>query len=194
MRQAGGRARLTGQSTSRNDTGSPQSPAQVSAATLEGVALPLAATDVDNGTILIVVALVALPIAAFAFATVGSALRSLGKGRFAIEQEMPPRRTLSAPTRVDRKVQQAEVRQMLEAKSYRREQRGQAPLDVEAEMERLLEPAEAAPPSGIDRELREEVRQLVIARNERRMRQGKPPLDVRAEVDRQLADLENLGQ
>ena len=158
------------------------------------MALPLAATDVDNGTILIVVALVALPIAAIAFATVGSALRTLGKGRFAIEQEMPAKRTLSAPAPVDRKVQQAEVRQMLEAKSYRREQRGEAPLDVEAEMKRLLEPAEAAPPARIDLELREEVRQLVVARNERRMRQGKPPLDVKTEVDRQLADLENLGQ
>ena len=79
-----------------------------------------------------------------------------------------------------------EIRQMLEAKSRRREARGEAPLDVEAELAQLTA---AAPGSG-DPALREEVRQLVIARNERRLRQGKEPLDVEAEIDRQLRDLE----
>ena len=139
------------------------------------------------------IALVVLPIAAIAFASSGPALKNLGKGRWAIEQELPAQRTLSSPQPVNKAVQAAEVRQMLEAKSYRREQRGEAPLDIEAEMKRLLEPA-PSPAVGIDRELREEVRQLVVARNERRMRQGKQPLDVQAEVERQLADLENLGQ
>ena len=143
--------------------------------------------------ILIVIALVVLPIAAIAFAGAGAALKTVGKGRFAIEQELPARRTLGPPAPIDRRVQEAEVRQMVEAKSYRREQRGEAPLDVEAEMKRLLEADQPAPP-GVDKELREEVRQLVIARNERRMRQGKPPLDVEEEIARQLADLENLGQ
>ena len=155
--------------------------------------LPLAASDLGNGTILLVIALVVLPIAAIAFATVGSALKSLGKGRWAIEQELPAKRPLSNPQPVNKAVQAAEVRQMLEAKSYRREQRGESPLDIEEEMKRLLEPA-PSPTSNIDRELREEVRQLVVARNERRMRQGKPPLDVQEEIERQLADLENLGQ
>jgi hypothetical protein len=155
--------------------------------------LPLAATDFGNGMILIVIALVVLPIAAIAFAGSGAALKTLGKGRWAIEQELPAKRPLSSPQPVNKAVQAAEVRQMLEAKSYRREQRGEAPLDIDEEMKRLLEP-EAKPGAGIDRELREEVRQLVIARNERRMRQGKSPLDVQAEIERQLADLENLGQ
>jgi len=141
-----------------------------------------------------VIALVVLPIAAIAFAGAGAALKTLGKGRFAIEQELPARRTLGPQAPIDRRAQEAEVRQMLEAKSYRREQRGEAPIDVEAETKRLLEPSAAGPGVGLDAELRAEVRQLVIARNERRMRQGKPPLDVEEEIARQLADLENLGQ
>jgi hypothetical protein len=72
---------------------------------------------------------------------------------------------------------------MVEAKSARREARGEAALDVEAEIAALTRPA------GADAELRDEVRQLVIARNERRARRGQEPLDVEAEVDRQLRDL-----
>jgi hypothetical protein len=158
------------------------------------VVLPLAISDVGAGMVLIVIALLVLPIAAIAFAGSGKALKTLGKGRWAIEQELPARRSLSSPQPLNKAVQAAEVRQMLEAKSYRREQRGEEPLDVEAEMKRLLEEDEAAPKGGVDKELRDEVRQLVIARNERRMRQGKPPLEVEAEIERQLADLENLGQ
>ena len=77
-----------------------------------------------------------------------------------------------------------EIRQMLEAKSARREARGEAPLDIEAEVAALTQPA--APP---DADLRDEVRQLVIARNERRARRGEEPLDVESEVDRQLREL-----
>jgi len=79
---------------------------------------------------------------------------------------------------------------MLAAKSHRREMRGEAPLDVDAEAERLLRVAER--PRGaeaMDAELRAEVRQLVLTRNERRMREGLEPLDVEAETERQLADL-----
>jgi hypothetical protein len=68
--------------------------------------------------------------------------------------------------------------------SDRREARGEAPLDVDAEVRALLRP-----PGADDPELREEVRQLVIARNERRGRRGEEPLDVEAEVDRQMRDL-----
>jgi hypothetical protein len=193
---------LTGQSTEGKATGSaaPGRPLRTPGAvrgdpsTLTGMSLPLALSDVDSGTILIVIMLVVIPIAAVAFATVGSALKALGKGRWAIEQEMPPSRPLGPAGPVNRRQQEAEVRQMVEAKSYRRERRGQDPLDVEAEVKRLLHPPDPGPAAGLDRALREEVRQLVVARNERRMRQGKPPLDVEEEIRRQLADLENLGQ
>jgi hypothetical protein len=78
----------------------------------------------------------------------------------------------------------AEIRQLVEAKSARREARGEPPLDVEAEIAALSQPAAPA-----DAELREEVRQLVVARNDRRVARGQEPLDVEAEVDRQLRDL-----
>ena len=63
---------------------------------------------------------------------------------------------------------QEEIRQMLEAKSARREARGEAPLDVDAEMAALTSP----PAAARDPALREEVRQLVVARNERRAAPG----------------------
>jgi hypothetical protein len=76
----------------------------------------------------------------------------------------------------------AEIRQFLNARNQRRLARGQEPIDVDAELSRLLAPA-------VDDELRDEVRQLVIARNERRAARGKAPLDVEEEVERQLRAL-----
>src|SRR5689334_9755212 len=78
-----------------------------------------------------------------------------------------------------------EIRQLVEAKSARRVARGEAPLDVDAEIAALTQPA----PAPADEALRDEVRQLVVARNERRLRRGQEPLDVEAEVDRQLREL-----
>jgi hypothetical protein len=78
-----------------------------------------------------------------------------------------------------------EIRQMLEARNARRIRRGEAPLDVEAELSRLTAPA-------IDPELRNEIRDLVKARNYRRTRAGKPPLDVESEVEREIARLDGL--
>ncbi len=112
----------------------------------------------------------------------------MGGGPFAILDERPQGSTVrGAPPRIDPAIQAAEVRQMLEAKSRRRQARGESALDVEAEAERLL----AAPDplrgeAAIDEELRAEVRQLVVARNERRMREGLEPLDV-ASRDRKAA-------
>jgi hypothetical protein len=145
--------------------------------------------DIQAGYVLALITLIALPIALIAFARTGPLWEGVGKGRFAIEQELPPPGRLAQPEPpVDRKLQEAEARQMLEAKSYRRQQRGEAPLDVEAEVRRLLDAPGAAGPA-IDEKLRVEVRQLDVARNERRMRRGEQPLDVEAEVQRQLTDL-----
>ena len=71
----------------------------------------------------------------------------------------------------------------MEAKSARRQARGEPPLDVDAEVAALL----GGDTPAVDDALRDEVRQLVIARNERRARRGEAPLDVEAEVERQLA-------
>jgi hypothetical protein len=73
---------------------------------------------------------------------------------------------------------------MLEAKSARREARGDTPLDIDAELDAL-----AAPVPVADAGLRDEVRQLVLARNARRVRRGEEPLDVEPEVERQLRAL-----
>jgi hypothetical protein len=95
--------------------------------------------------------------------------------------------------RISAQAREEEIRQMVEAQSYRRVERGGKPLDVDAEVARLLAPERGGELGG-DRALREEVRQLVVARNERRTRQGQEPLEVEREIERQLRELENLGQ
>jgi hypothetical protein len=135
---------------------------------------------------------IAAPIAGFLFRTVSGGWDSIGKGPFAIEQQLPRSGHLSRPDQpVDAAIQAAEVRQMLEAKASRLSRRGEAPIDVDAETARLLAPAEEAPGAGarMDAELRAEVRQLVVARNERRMHKGLEPFDVEAETERQLAGI-----
>ena len=150
--------------------------------------MPLALT---NGEVLIIIGAVVVPIAAIAFMTVGPLLEQLGKGRFAMQMDRPPPSPgpLGVGTEAER---EAEIRQMVEAKAYRREARGEERLDVDAETRRLLDDTAATAQS--DPGLVEEVRSLVIARNERRARQGKEPLDVEAEVERKLRDFEDLGQ
>jgi hypothetical protein len=85
---------------------------------------PLAATDVDHGTVLILITLVVLPIAAISFARAGEAWSNIGGGS-------------RSPAEDDsRATKEAEIRQMVEAKSYRHARRGEAPVDVETEVER----------------------------------------------------------
>jgi hypothetical protein len=152
-------------------------------------ALALAATQ--KGWTLLAISVIAAPFAGYLFHRSAESWRSFGKGPLSIDAEEPaPIHSAAPPGPVDPAIQAAEVRQMLEAKSQRRQQRGEPPLDVEAEAERLLAGAEQ--PRGaaaMDAELRAEVRQLVVARNERRLREGVEPLDVEIETERQLADL-----
>lgn len=166
----------------------------------------LAGISIDNGTVLVLITVVVLPIAAIAFAGSGGAWQQIGKGRFAIEQEPPPASRPGPSSRgAERAMQAAEARQMLEAKSYRRVRQGQPALDVEAELREVLagtrglgaddrgarrqrESGAATSTSEADPELRGEVRRLVMIRNERRVREGKAPLEVEAETERQLAD------
>jgi hypothetical protein len=135
---------------------------------------------------------VAAPIAGLLLRRVSAGWDSVGKGPFAIEQQLPmvPRYLSGPAPAVDPAIQAAEVRQMLEAKQERQRRRGEAPLDVEVETTRLLAAPDRVPGGGDrqDAELRAEVRQLVLTRNERRMRKGLEPLDVEAETERQLED------
>ena len=153
------------------------------------MAFPLALSALQKGAALLLFTGVLAPLVGLLLKRVGGGWETMGGGPFAILNERPQRAGGAAP-KVDPAIQAAEVRQMLEAKSERRRQRGEAPLDVAAETARLLAAAEQ--PRGeeaMDAELRAEVRQLVVARNERRMREGLEPLDVEAETEKQLADL-----
>lgn len=154
--------------------------------------LPTALTALQKGVAVLVFTGIAAPLIGLLLKRVAGGWETMGGGPFAIVNERPRQRggAFGPPQAVDPAIQAAEVRQMLEAKAERQRQRGEAPLDVEVEAERLL--AQAEEPRGaraMDAELRAEVRQLVIARNERRMREGLEPLDVEAETEKQLADL-----
>ena len=154
------------------------------------MALPLALSALQKGAALLLFTGVLAPLIGLLLKRVSGGWETMGGGPFAILNERPQQRSGGGGAKVDPAIQAAEVRQMLEAKSERRRQRGEVPLDVEAETQRLLAAAEQ--PRGeeaIDAELRAEVRQLVVLRNERLRRQGLEPLDVEAETERQLADL-----
>jgi hypothetical protein len=118
----------------------------------------------------------------------GSVYDHIGDGGLSSEHE-PAGGALTPPhdSPASRAEQELEIRQMLRARSERRVGRGETPLDIDAEVARLLASAQ---PSTHDPGLTTEVRQLVIARNERRGRQGLEPLDVEAEVERTLAELD----
>lgn len=138
-----------------------------------------------------IIVVVTVPIATLVFILgARNALSQVGKGQFALEEEVPQSSGGSGSS--SPAAHQAEIRQMLEAKAYRQRSRGERPLDVEAELENLLDAGGSE--LRRDAQLVAEVRQLVIARNERRQRQGKEPLDVDGEIERQLRELENLGQ
>lgn len=146
------------------------------------------------GTLIWIVAAVAAIVAIFTLAGTAKSYREIGGAGLA-RDDLDPARSATA----DR---DAEIRQLLEARNARRERRGEAPLDVEAQLAALTTPAapldvEAqlgalttpAAPAAVDKQLREEIRDHVTARNARRVRAGDEPLDVEAEIERQLRDL-----
>jgi cytochrome c556 len=121
--------------------------------------------------VLFVVVGVAFVAAVWALVTSRSSYDQIGSGGL-----------ISTPQESTPAERDAEIRQMLEARNARRAARGEAPLDVDAEIRALTATPE-------DPELRDEVRALVEARNARRVARGEEPLDVEAEVDRRLRDL-----
>ncbi len=136
------------------------------------------------GTVLWIVCGIGILAAFVGLATAGKTWEEIGKSRLLMDRDMSPTTTHpgSAASLAERDM---EIRQLLEARNARRARRGEAPIDVEAELKRLTAPQ-------IDSELRSEIRQLVIARNHRRARHGKPPLDVDAEIEREITSLGNL--
>ena len=140
------------------------------------------------------IVLVAIPIGAISFIGSGEAFRQIGRGPLSIEQDFPRGSTGGPSAPISAEVREAEIRQFLEAKSYRLASKGQEPLDIDAELERILADERETGSLPRDAQLVTEVRQLVEASNARRIRMGREPLDVEAEVKRQLTELESLGQ
>lgn len=153
--------------------------------------LPLA---LSNGEVILVIVLVAIPIVAVSFVGSGEAFRQIGRGPLSIEQDSPRGAAGGPAAPVSAEVREAEIRQFLEAKSYRLASRGERPLDVDAELARILTDERSTGSLMRDAQLVSEVRALVEASNARRIRMGREPLDVEAEVKRQLTELESLGQ
>jgi hypothetical protein len=145
---------------------------------------------VEFGTLIWVVVIVVGPLAAILFANAFGLLDQIGRGGLFVD-DRPPRPAPAPNSPAARAEREADIRQLVQARSDRRRARGEPALDVDAEVVRLMELDPAAQPEEDqqDAALRAEVRQLVIARNERRAARGQPPLDVEAEVDRQLRDL-----
>ena len=156
--------------------------------------LPIA-LSLSTGDVILIIVFTTIPIALLTFVLgAKNALDQVGKGQFSVEYESDlPSKITDSDAEAGPAAREDEIRQLLEAKAYRQRTRGEKPVDVNAELNRLLTEAPAVP-AGTDPQLAAEVRQLVVARNERRVRQGKEPLDVEQEVERQLRELENLGQ
>jgi hypothetical protein len=136
------------------------------------------------GAVIVGVVVLAAIAAVVSLATSHRALDDLGKGGLSLRDgaDLPPAGE-RLPTGMSASgAREAEIRQMLEARNARRARRGEAAVDVEAELRALSRPA-------VDPALLGEIRDLVEARNARRVRQGKPPLDVEEEVRRRLEDL-----
>jgi hypothetical protein len=134
----------------------------------------------DDAFLIVVigVSLLAAVIAVFALATSGGSWDSVGRGGLSIGEDRPePSRARARP--VSAAERDADIREYLEARNARRAARGEAPVDVDAELRQLTRPA-------ADPELEAEVRQLVESRNARRVARGQPPLDVEAEVSKRL--------
>jgi hypothetical protein len=139
------------------------------------------------GTVLWIVCGFGFVAAFFSLIGTGRTWDEYGKNRLLMDSDLPARAiaaTATATVSVSGSTAERdlEIRQMLEARNARRARRGEAPIDIEAELARLVTP-------GVDDALRAEIRELVIARNFRRARHGEPPLDVNAEVERQIAEL-----
>ncbi len=118
--------------------------------------------------VVVLVSVLALVGAVIALATSGGSYDEIGRGGLSVDE--PPATTAERDT---------EIRQFLAARNARRAARGEAPVDVEAELRALTAPA-------ADPKLAAEVRQFVEARNARRVARGEAPLDVDEEIAKHM--------
>ena len=134
------------------------------------------------GTVVIVLAVLSALVACVSYIGSGRIYRGLGRDGLSLD-EPDPRSAPQPGSPAWHAEAEAELRQLLDAKSARSEARGEGPIDVEAELARLSRQVGDADP-----ELRAEIRDMVIASNERRARRGQPLLDVEAEIERRLRE------
>jgi hypothetical protein len=111
------------------------------------VDLPLAMSATGKGAVVLLVTGVVAPLVGLLLRQVAGGWETIGKGSLSMEHEPEARRPAGAAPGltgfaerepVDREAQAAEVRQMLLAKAERQRRRGEEPIDVEAEVGRLL--------------------------------------------------------
>jgi hypothetical protein len=141
-------------------------------------------TVMQDAFVWVLVVVVAGAVVAAAWAGIASRAPYDEIGRGGLFEDPAPRTGGSGSGAVAAAEREAEIRQMLQARSARRVAKGGEPVDVEAELAALLSERPPADPALIA-----EVRQHVEARNARRARAGKEPLDVEAEVAKSLEDL-----
>jgi hypothetical protein len=125
--------------------------------------------------------------AVIALVSSGKQWEEFGRDRLVMDRDSSPsagRQMTATPTAL--RERDDEIREFLEARNERRRRRGEALVDVEAELQRLTT-------THIDDGIRAEIRDLVIARNHRRARAGKPQLDVEAEIAREIEALSELA-
>ncbi|MEA2219678.1 MAG: hypothetical protein QOJ35_2304 [Solirubrobacteraceae bacterium] len=108
--------------------------------------------------------------------------REIGRGGFGFGRDDDDRPSGGAASGERSGEREQEIRQLLGARNARRERRGEAVVDVDAELAALTH---TVPEAG----LLDEVRAVVEAHNHRRVRDGLEPLDVDAEIERRLREL-----
>src|SRR5918992_4868220 len=92
------------------------------------------------GIVLIAVSVAAVVVAALSFIGSGKIYRGLGRtGAFTLDTDDIPKGPKPGSAAANAEARE-EMRQLLEAKSYRRVRRGEEPLDIDAEMATLMGP------------------------------------------------------
>src|SRR5215212_1679880 len=98
------------------------------------------ALSLSTGEVILIVVFATIPVAFLTFALgARKALDEVGKGQFSVEFESDLPSTLTDSDKESTPAaREDEIRQFLEAKAYRQRTRGEAPVDVDAELKRLL--------------------------------------------------------
>lgn len=110
----------------------------------------MAMSATEKGAVVLLVTGVVAPLIGLLLRRVSGGWDEIGRGPFSMQHEPQAARRPAAAAPgltgfaeeepVDREAQKAEVRQMLEAKAERQRRQGDDPIDVEAEVRRLLRP------------------------------------------------------